>query len=289
MSVGIKKAAIVANAWKDAALPLAQQISHALSGRGIESSIYIFDGTCELPASMPFDFVITLGGDGTVLFAARCCARLRIPVFPVNLGQFGFIAGVQPSNWQQSLNDFLEGHLHGNERMMLTVRVEREGNTVFLSDALNDAVITGSGMAKLINLTVSYNGISFGTYKADGVIVSTPTGSTAYSAASGGPIIGPDLNAFVLTPICAFSLSNRPIVLSSAGTLNLKVLEMRHKETILTIDGQEFFKLTEGDSLFVEEAPYKVKLIGCDSDVFYSALRSKLNWSGNIVGEETHA
>ena len=111
-------------------------------------------------------------------------------------------------------------------------------------------------------------------------IVATPTGSTAYSAANGGPILAPDLSAFVLNPICPFSLSNRPIVLPSTGTLKITVLEMRHKETILTIDGQETFALQRGDSVFVNEAPDRARLIGCDEDVFYTALRSKLNWSG---------
>lgn len=279
----VKKAIAVVNTFKPEASIIASKIQAFLAARHVVCDIFNYDGMSVQNSFDSYDFTITLGGDGTVLFAARYCARKKIPVFPVNLGEFGFIAGIQPDAWQSPLLDYLDGNKHCNERMMLTTRVEREGNTVFVSDALNDAVITGSGIAKIVRLEVFFNGMSFGIYKADGVIVATPTGSTAYSAASGGPILAPDLCAFVLTPICAFSLSNRPIVLPSSGTMKITVLGMRHKDSILTIDGQEVFPLQEGDSVFVDEAADRVRLIGCDADVFYCALRSKLNWSGAPV------
>ena len=279
----VKRAVAVVNTYKPQAARIAVEICAVLRARNLECDIYEYDG---ISVSDPFDgcdFAITLGGDGTVLFAARYCARRKIPIFPINLGEFGFIAGIQPDAWEKPLFDYLDGKIHSSERMLLASHVVRKGNTVFSSDALNDAVISGSGIAKIVRLEVLFNGTSFGIYKADGVIVATPTGSTAYSAASGGPILGPDLSAFVLTPICAFSLSNRPVVLPSSGTMKITVLEMRHRDAILTIDGQEVFPLCEGDSVFVDEAPKRVRLIGCDTDVFYGALRSKLNWSGTPV------
>lgn len=279
----IQRSLIVVNTWKKEAAPLASLITDKLSGYGIQTDIFLYDGLSSKASFDGYDVVITLGGDGTVLFAARYCASRHIPVFPVNLGEFGFIAGIEPGEWERHLEDFIEGRGSSDERMLLEARVERNGQTVFVSTALNDAVVSGSGIAKIVKLEVLFNGLSFGVYKADGVIVSTPTGSTAYSAASGGPILGPDLAAFVLTPICAFSLSNRPIVLPPTGTLRLTLLEMRHKESILTIDGQEVFPLVEGDTVFVDESPHRVRLVGCDTDVFYSALRSKLNWSGAPV------
>ena len=278
----VKRAIAVVNTFKTEASIIALDIQTALNTRKVECDIYKYDGISE-DIFDSYDFAITLGGDGTVLFAARYCAKKNIPVFPVNLGEFGFIAGIQPDAWRTPLFDYLDGNKHSNERMMLSARVVRNGITVFSSDALNDAVITGSGIAKIVRLEVFFNGLSFGIYKADGVIVATPTGSTAYSAASGGPILAPDLNAFVLTPICAFSLSNRPIVLPSSGTMQITVLGMRHKDSILTIDGQEVFPLQEGDSVIVDEASSRIRLIGCDADVFYGALRSKLNWSGTPV------
>ncbi len=282
----VKKAIAIVNTYKDDAARIASEIQAALLSREVSCDIFNYDG---LTAENPFDsydFAITLGGDGTVLFAARSCAPKKIPVFPVNLGEFGFIAGIQPDAWHAPLFDYLDGNKHSNQRMMLAARVERNGTTVFQSVALNDSVISGNGIAKIVKLEVLFNGMSFGTYKADGVIVATPTGSTAYSAASGGPILAPDLSAFVLTPICAFSLSNRPIVLPSTGTMKITVLGTRHKDSILTIDGQEVFPLQEGDSIFVNEAPDRITLIGCDADVFYEALRSKLNWSGAPVPAE---
>lgn len=282
----VKRAIAIVNTYKEVASALCSDIASALLSRHVTCDSYLYDGISVQDPFDSYDFAITLGGDGTVLFAARYCAAKKIPIFPINLGEFGFIAGIERDAWKAPLFDFLDGNKHGNERMMLTARVERKGKTVFTSAALNDAVISGTGIAKLVQLEVLFNGISFGTYKADGVIVATPTGSTAYSAASGGPILAPDLSAFVLTPICAFSLSNRPIVLPSSGTMRITVLNMRQHDSILTIDGQEVFALQVGDSVFVNEAPERIRLIGCDADVFYGALRSKLNWSGAPVHTE---
>jgi NAD+ kinase len=278
-----KRAIAIVNTYKPAALRIANEISSVLLAKGIQCDVYNYDGISVENPFDGYDFAITLGGDGTVLFAARYCSQKHIPVFPVNLGEFGFIAGIQPDAWRKPLSDYLEGRKNGNTRMLIRARVIRNGEEPFSSYALNDAVVSGNGIAKIVKLEVLFNGFSFGTYKADGVIVSTPTGSTAYSAASGGPILAPDLSAFVLSPICSFSLSNRPIVLPSSGTLQITVLGMRYKDSILTIDGQEMFPLHEGDSVLVDEAPDRVQLIGCDADVFYGALRSKLNWSGAPV------
>lgn len=285
----VKKAIAIVNTWKPEASIIAAEIRDFLLAKDVNCDIYEYEGLSPRDPFDAYDFAITLGGDGTVLFAARHCARRGIPVLPVNLGEFGFIAGIQPDDWKSAIDDFLEGRIHSSERMLLNARVERKGTIVFESDALNDAVVSGHGLAKIVMLEVLFNGISFGTYKADGVIVATPTGSTAYSAAAGGPIVGPELSALVLSPICAFSLSNRPIVLPSTGIMKVIVQELRHKDVILTIDGQEAFPLQEGDSVSLTESQDRVRLIGCDSGVFYGALRSKLNWSGTPYNGGTHA
>jgi NAD+ kinase len=276
----VKRVLTVINTYKPQAPAIAERIAAYLSGRNIDCDIYEYDGLTIDDPFGPYDLAITLGGDGTVLFAARHCARKKIPVFPVNLGEFGFIAGIRPDSWEQALRDYLDGRNPSASRMLLESRVIRNRETVFASDALNDAVISGNGIAKIVRLDVAFDGVSFGLFKADGVIVSTPTGSTAYSAASGGPILGPDLSVFVLTPICSVSLSNRPVVLPSSGEMRITVLDMRHKQCILTVDGQEEFALQEGDTVCVTESPGRISLIGCDNGVFYGALRSKLNWSG---------
>lgn len=279
----MRKAIAIVNTSKPESTRIAEEIRHELLAKNVSCDIYTFDGITDSNTFDSCDFAITLGGDGTVLYAARHCSRAGIPIFPVNLGEFGFIAGIQPDSWKEPLHAFLEESIPTSERMMLSARVERAGSAVFSTDALNDAVISGSGIARIVHLSITFNGVSFGSYKADGVIVATPTGSTAYAAAAGGPILAPDLDAFVLAPICAFSLSNRPIVLPSTGTMAICVEPMRHESAIITLDGQEVFPLKEGDVVVIEKAPRPALLIGCDTDVVYTALRSKLNWSGAPV------
>jgi NAD+ kinase len=221
-----------------------------------------------------------LGGDGTVLYAARLSCKYKIPIFPINLGQFGFIAGIDPNNWKVMLVSFLENNLSIAERTLLNVQVLRNNKVVFSSTPLNDAVIRTGGPAQISELIVEYNGRSFGKFKADGVIVATSTGSTAYSAAAGGPIVDSDLDVFVLSPICPFSLSNRPLVLNSSGKLVIKVLPSRGADIVLSCDGQEIKQLQKDDIIVIERNKENALLAGCDSSVFYSALQSKLNWSG---------
>ncbi|MEL3906113.1 MAG: NAD(+)/NADH kinase [Treponema sp.] len=281
-----KKIIIILTTYKPHAADLAGKMLSFFQKRDIHADVYEYDGLEVFdPVRDDYDCAVSLGGDGTVLFAARCCAPKKIPVVPINLGEFGFIAGIEPEHWQPALSEYLEGRATSHERILLSTAIYREGCCVGTFDALNDVVISGRGIAKLINLAVSFNGISFGTYRADGVIVSTPTGSTAYSAASGGPIMDPTLSAFVLTPISAFSLSNRPIVLPSSGVMMINVLHNRQKDAIVSIDGQELFSLCEGDRIEVRMSEHRVKLIGCSPEAFYTVLRSKLAWSGSSLQE----
>lgn len=271
---------IIANTYKKEALALSKEIEIFLLDKSIQSEIYHYTGESKDIFINNYAFVITLGGDGTVLYAARYCASKKIPIFPINLGEFGFIAGIEPDNWKESLLSFIGGNEVLTERMLIQAKVLRKGICVYSSPALNDIVISGKAIAKIVKLQVFFDSISFGMYKADGIIISTPTGSTAYSAASGGPIVSPDISAFIVTPICSFSLSNRPIVLPPTGTLKVSVLDSRHNDTILSIDGQESFLMNVGDEVLIDTYSYPVALVGCDSTVFYSALQSKLNWSG---------
>lgn len=227
-----------------------------------------------------YDFAITLGGDGTVLFASRFCAPYGIPVFSINFGQFGFIAGIQVEKWQEDLQLFLEGKSKFMERSLLAVELVRNNQVIFTSTALNDVVVTGNGAARIISLDVTANKNSLGHFKADGVIVATSTGSTAYSAAAGGPIVDPSMDVLILSTICAFSLSNRPLVLPAWSELEIKVLPSRDAQMCITCDGQVAIDVIENDIIKIHKAEKNLTVIGCDSDVFYSALRSKLNWSG---------
>lgn len=280
----MKKALIVVSTDKPKAKELIREIKAFLKEKSISCFVYEYTGiTHSVNFEDSYDFAISLGGDGTVLFTARYCAPKKISVFPVNLGHFGFIANIEGKEWKKALIKFLSGKEKLHERLLLSALVIRKNKEIGIFEALNDIVVSGAGIAKLINLEISFNGIPFGTFRSDGVIVSTPTGSTAYSAASGGPILDPDVFAFVLTPISPFSLSNRPLVLSSSGKMIIKVLPMRTKDTILSVDGQELFSLKEYDEIIITESPNRVKMAGCSPDNFYKALQSKLGWSGSSL------
>lgn len=276
-----RKCLIIANTRKSQSNEMADVIASYLSTRDLESSVYHFDGDFNDSPFKGYDFVITLGGDGTVLFAARGCVRDGIPVFPVNLGEFGFIASVQKDEWKDELEKFLDGRASVDNRMMLNVAiVSSVYNNAFSGLGLNDVVISSKTAARTIMFEVFYNDIPLGTFKADGVIIATPTGSTAYSASAGGPIIESDVDALLLTPINPFSLSARPLVLGSKGEIGLKILPSRNTQVIITVDGQRSFDLAAGDFLKVRKFPQKVRLISATQKKFYNALRTKLNWSG---------
>lgn len=276
----MKKCLIILNRYKEEAVLISKDIEDFLKKKNIESISLFFEKDTKGFSLEGISFVITLGGDGTVLYAARISCKHQIPVFPINLGQFGFIAGIDPQKWQEPLNQFIENKLPVAERTLLDVKVLRKDEIIFTSTPLNDAVIRTGGPAQISELIVEYNNRSFGKFKADGIIVATSTGSTAYSAAAGGPIVDPDLDVFVLSPICPFSLSNRPLVLNSEGKLMIKVLPSRGAEIVLSCDGQEIKKLMRDDIIIIERNKEKALLAGCDSSVFYSALQSKLSWSG---------
>lgn len=279
----MKKCLIVINTSKKESHAVGKEIALYLKEKGVSSSFYNFDGFSTDNPFEGMDFAITLGGDGTVLFAARGCVKLGIPVFSVNFGEFGFIASVQKQEWKKELDTFLLGKSIIEERSMLQaalVSSSLSNGRKFSSIGLNDVVICAKNSASTILLDITYNEVPLGRFKADGVIVSTATGSTAYSASAGGPIIDPELDALVLTPINSFSLSSRPLVLNPKGEIGVTIVPFRKKEAIITVDGQEPFNLEEGDMLKIRRISDRFKLVGGTSESFYNALCSKLNWSG---------
>jgi NAD+ kinase len=207
-------------------------------------------------------------------------AKRGVPLFPINLGSLGFLASIHVEEWEQVFNNWLMGTISYSERVMLSVHVERNGTQVAHHVCLNDAVIAASGIAKIVKLDVGTQSVRLGQYRADGLIIATPTGSTAYSVAAGGPILDPEMEAFIINPICPFTLSNRPVVVPVFEHIYAEVEPEQRAQVILTIDGQEVEPLESGDRIIFEKAPYKAKLIASDRDIFYRALRTKLNWSG---------
>ncbi|MBQ9205715.1 MAG: NAD(+)/NADH kinase [Treponema sp.] len=276
----VKKSLIVVNSFKEESKALGSEIQAYLKKLQIQADIFVFNGFSEQYPFYGYDFVITMGGDGTVLFAARGCAPLGIPIFPVNFGSFGFIASVQRDEWKKELDDFLSGNAVIDERGMLRADLIRGGQRRLTATGLNDVVICGKTAAHTISFNVRYDKVSLGEIKADGIIISTATGSTAYSASAGGPIIDPGLDAMVLTLMNAFSLSSRPLVLSPEGQLEIEILPSRISDVVISVDGQIPVDLHVGDIIKIKQIEHKAKLIGCTKEKFYNALRSKLNWSG---------
>jgi len=276
----MKKCLVISNTYKDAARILAKEVEKFLVSKNFSVTLVEFCGESRTLSLDQIEFVITLGGDGTVLYAARQCSKLDIPIFPINLGEFGFIAGIQPDCWKDRLTQFINKKEVLAKRGLVSGTVFRNGIELISYNALNDVVFSSKNPACIVSLCVKADNISFGTFKADGVIVCTPTGSTAYSAAAGGPILDPRLDALILNPVSAFSLSNRPLVLPPQEVLSIKVLPSRNAKVVVTWDGQCQYDLLEGDVVIVKKSVYSIRLAGCGTDTFYNALRSKLHWSG---------
>jgi NAD+ kinase len=228
----------------------------------------------ELPGQV--DLLLVLGGDGTLLSMARLVGDLNVPILGVNLGGLGFLTALTIEELFPALEALLRGDLLVEERMMLAARVTRQGERLSEYVALNDVVITKSAMSRIINLDVSVQGQFATAYRADGLIVSTPTGSTAYCLSAGGPIVFPTMDAIVLTPICSHTLTNRPIVLP--GSQPIDVTLQSDQDVMLTMDGQVGFHLKRGDRVEIRQAAARIRLLRVPQKHFFSVLRTKLKW-----------
>jgi NAD+ kinase len=231
----------------------------------------------DLPALV--DMVIVLGGDGTLLSAARLVAdsKKNVPIFGVNLGSLGFMAEVRLDELYANLEKALAGKLKAEERMMLTAGIIRRGKKVSEYNVLNDAVISKGAIARMVSLEVSVGDDYLTSIRADGLILATPTGSTAYSLSAGGPIIHPALQCFVVTPICPHTLSNRPIAIPDTAIVRVKLVS-RSEDVTLSLDGQVVSPLLLNDIVEVKKAKYRVRLIKHPTKNYYEILRTKLKW-----------
>jgi len=227
------------------------------------------------------DLIISLGGDGTLLRAARLAAAENIPVFGVNLGGLGFLTQIGIDDLEKSLEKLYQEKYFLDERMMLTCSVERRGKEVKKFTALNDVVIGKGAFARIISLATYVNNNYVITYSVDGLIVSTSTGSTAYSLSAGGPIVKPSINSIILTPICPHTLSARPFIISEDDQVKI-TLEVNEEKVMVTIDGQEGFALKPNDEVIIKKSDHKARLITFKEKSFYAILREKLRWSGQI-------
>jgi len=222
------------------------------------------------------DVILVLGGDGTLLHAARLVGAAGIPILGVNLGSLGFLTEVKLDEMYPALEGLLSGQYQSEERVLLNVEVVREGKIVAQYLALNDAVINKGALARIIDLEVSVNSQPVLFTRADGLIISTPTGSTAYSLAAGGPILYPTLEAFIIAPICPHTLTNRPVVIPDRDAV--EVCLQRGRDVMLTVDGQVGTPLQPKDCLKICRAPSTLKLVLPFGNTFFKLLREKLHW-----------
>ncbi len=227
----------------------------------------------------PADFVVVLGGDGTVLHAARTFAPDGVPIIGINVGKFGFLSEATAEEAREVLGDVLEGRCEVRERMMLNCCLERGGSAIMETLGLNDVVVSRSSLSRLITIELLADGEPVTTYRADGLIIATPVGSTAHSLAASGPLLVPELEAFVVAPISPHTLSNRPIVMPPESVLEMK-LRGGAENPALTVDGQIYHTLREGDTVRVRRAEQRLRLIQTGRRTFFETLREKLGWSG---------
>jgi Predicted sugar kinase len=221
--------------------------------------------------------LLVLGGDGTLLAAARVAAAKGIPILPINMGSLGFLTSFMLEQLYPALEDILNGRLTISERVMLHVELERDGKSIDKQSVLNEVVINKGALARMIELELIIDNDFVCRYRADGLIVASPTGSTAYSLSAGGPIVHPAVESFVITPICPHTLSDRPVVVRDTSIIEAK-LSVGTESVFLTLDGQKGIPLQPTDRVRISRAQQLLKLIQTPNKSYFEILRNKLKW-----------
>ena len=233
------------------------------------------------------DWVVVLGGDGTLLGAARQVGRYGAPILGVNLGGLGFLTCIPLEQLYSAVETMVSGGLQVESRMMLETKVLRDENEVIRFQVLNDVVINKSTLARIIDLDVAVDDVFVTTFRADGLIISTPTGSTAYNLSAGGPILYPTIETFVLTPICPFTLTNRPIIVPDSAVVGIELGRESEETVVLTFDGQVGFDLHHGDKVNIYKSKEKINLFKPPGQDHFRILRTKLMWGGVTYNKDT--
>ncbi|OGP78656.1 MAG: NAD(+) kinase [Deltaproteobacteria bacterium RBG_16_49_23] len=287
----MKRIGIIAKQNKPEAVTIAGQLVEWLRPRGIQ--VYIEEGIERaIPTNLtgPFlsgvkkeeipshvEMIIVLGGDGTLLSVARLVGSHEVPILGVNLGGLGFLTEITLEELYRVLERVIEGDFVADERVVLNAGVIRQGKRFAEFIVLNDAVINKGALARIIDIETTINGEYLTTFKSDGLIISTPTGSTAYNLSAGGPIVYPSLHCLIITPICSHTLTNRPIMIPDDVEVRA-ILKSKQQEVILTLDGQQGFVLEFGDVVEVKKAAGRILLIKSPYRHYFEVLREKLKW-----------
>jgi NAD+ kinase len=289
----MKKIGVISKPQRERAEAVLRDLLGWLEGRGL--TVYLDRETAALNGlSSPYErrdipalveMLIVLGGDGTILSVARLMDGLPVPILGVNLGSLGFLTEVTLQELFPTLEEILKGRYRIEERLMLEAHILRGGERVAQYRVLNDVVINKGALARIVDLEAYVDGRYVTSYRADGLIVSTPTGSTAYSLAAGGPIVYPTLPALLVNPICPFTISNRALVLPENARVEV-ILTTSDGDVHVTLDGQVGFALQHADVVQIQKSPHTLRLIKAPEKDFFHLLRTKLGW-GARPGEGT--
>lgn len=225
------------------------------------------------------DIGLTIGGDGTLLNACRKVADRDIPVCGINIGRLGFLADIELAELESKLDKILNNDYRIEERLMIAAIIKRESSMTYVGSAINDIVVTKGGFARMLTLGLSIDDYLVANYQADGLIVSTSTGSTGYSLSAGGPIINPSLKLLLVTPICPHTLNARPMIISQDEEVRINIAAS-HTDIVLTFDGQDSYHLLPGDEVIVKKSPLIAQIIKFEDKNYYHTMRTKL-WKGN--------
>jgi len=286
----MKTIGIMANSGKPAALEVAAVAdaflrTHGLTVRlqnrvaeelGVPERGMLDDGVADV------DAVLVLGGDGTILATARLCAPLGTPMLPVHVGRFGFLTAVAPEDLTGALSSLLAGDYSEEERMMLWCETRRDSILQDSGLALNEIVIANGPLSRVLHLRTSIDKRYVTTYAADGIIVATPTGSTAYSLSAGGPLVHPALQTLLVTPICPHTLTSRALLVPPTAEVTVVVERDPHDIVRVTIDGQLGFPLQTEDAIHIRRAPYQARFLSVGGANFYDKLQNKLHWGETL-------
>ncbi|MEK6589381.1 MAG: NAD(+)/NADH kinase [Nitrospinota bacterium] len=285
----IKKIGIVAKTEQMMAGEPIQGLNRWLKHKGIE--VYLDGETAQIlgekspykRADIPSlsELIVVLGGDGTLLSVARLIEDSDVPILGVNLGSLGFLTEITIDELYPLLENIIRGDFTTERRIMLDAIIYREGKMAAHYCALNDVVIKSGALARIINLEIKINGLYVTTYRSDGLIIATPTGSTAYSLAAGGPIVYPAMNALILSPICPHTLTNRPIVIPDDIKIEINLVTP-NEDVLATMDGQVGYSLNYRDSIEIKKAKNTIKLIQAPGKNYYEVLRKKLKWGERL-------
>jgi len=287
----VKKIGIVANTDKDKVLEYTVLLHDWLSERGLEvlldeaiaQRLGVNHGieTDRLASSV--DLIVVFGGDGTMLRMARSIREHEIPVVGINMGGFGYLTEINLHEMYSAMETILGGDFQTERRMMLDVAIGREHEPLIEGVVLNDAVINRGNLSRIVELETTVDDRHLTTFRSDGIILSTPTGSTAYSLSAGGPIVFPQQECLILNPICPHTLTNRPIILPASASVKI-VLWTRERGATLTLDGQVSYTLKSGDTIVIKKSKYVTILITSPDRDYMEILRTKLGWSGQPSG-----